>query len=67
MKKIRLLIADDHSIVRDGLRTLFRGTKEFSVVGEAADGETAVRFSIYPCRCSMASRPLAALNRSIRI
>jgi two-component system, NarL family, response regulator NreC len=45
MKKTRLLIADDHSIVRDGLRTLFRGTKEFSVVGEAADGETAVRYA----------------------
>jgi DNA-binding NarL/FixJ family response regulator len=45
MKKTRLLIADDHSIVRDGLRSLFRGTKEFSIVGEAADGETAVRYA----------------------
>lgn len=43
MRKAKVLIADDHSIVRDGLRSLFRGTSEFSIVGEAADGETAVR------------------------
>lgn len=43
MKKTKVLIADDHSIVRDGLRALFRRTQEFSIVGEAADGETAVR------------------------
>ncbi|MBI3110047.1 MAG: response regulator transcription factor [Ignavibacteriales bacterium] len=45
MKKIKILIADDHSIVRSGLRTLIRGSREFSVVGEAADGEAAVRLA----------------------
>jgi two-component system response regulator NreC len=45
MIKTRLLIAVDHAVVRDGLRTLFRGMKEFSIVGEAADGETAVRYA----------------------
>ncbi len=43
MKKIRILFADDHSIVRNGLRALFRSVPEFSVVGEAEDGETAVQ------------------------
>ena len=42
MKKIRILIADDHSVVRSGLRSLFRTTREFVVVGEAANGEDAV-------------------------
>jgi DNA-binding NarL/FixJ family response regulator len=39
---IRLLIVDDHPIVRDGLRGAFTGTAEFEVVGEAADGTEAV-------------------------
>ncbi|HEX8963705.1 MAG TPA: response regulator transcription factor [Rhodocyclaceae bacterium] len=36
---IRLLIADDHGIVRQGLRQLFALLNHLSVVGEAADGE----------------------------
>lgn len=39
---IRLLIADDHPIVRDGLRGMFAGDARFEVVGEATDGEHAV-------------------------
>jgi DNA-binding NarL/FixJ family response regulator len=39
---IRLLIVDDHPIVRDGLRGAFTGTAEFDVVGEAAHGAEAV-------------------------
>jgi DNA-binding NarL/FixJ family response regulator len=39
---IRLLIVDDHPIVRDGLRGAFAGTAEFAVVGEANDGAEAV-------------------------
>src|ERR1051326_776250 len=42
MKKIKILIADDHSLVRTGLRQLLEGSDEFSVVGEAASGEEAV-------------------------
>ncbi len=45
MKKTKILIADDHSIVRDGLKNLVRGTPDFSLVAEAADGETAVRLA----------------------
>jgi DNA-binding NarL/FixJ family response regulator len=40
---IRVLIADDHPVVRDGLRGIFDGSPGFEVVGEAADGAEAVR------------------------
>jgi len=39
--KARLLIADDHEVVRQGLREIFAGSADFEVVGEAADGEQA--------------------------
>jgi DNA-binding NarL/FixJ family response regulator len=39
---IRLLLADDHPVVRDGLRGMFSGAPGFEVVGEAADGAEAV-------------------------
>jgi DNA-binding NarL/FixJ family response regulator len=39
---IRLLIVDDHPIVRDGIRGVFAGDPEFEVVGEAADGREAL-------------------------
>jgi DNA-binding NarL/FixJ family response regulator len=39
---IRLLIADDHPVVRDGLRGMFAGEPGFEVVGEAADGAEVV-------------------------
>jgi YesN/AraC family two-component response regulator len=39
---IKLLIADDHPIVRDGLRGIFTGEEGFEVVGEAANGQEAV-------------------------
>jgi two-component system nitrate/nitrite response regulator NarL len=43
VKPIRILIADDHPIVRDGLRRLLETEKDFAVVGQAADGREAVR------------------------
>jgi two-component system, NarL family, response regulator DevR len=42
-KTIRILIADDHSVVRAGLRTLLETNGHFRVVAEAATGEEAVR------------------------
>ncbi|MGA4728916.1 response regulator [Micromonospora taraxaci] len=39
---IRLLIVDDHPVVRDGLRGMFTGDPGFEVVGEAADGSEAL-------------------------
>ena len=42
---IRLLIADDHPVVRDGLSGMFARDPGFEVVGEAADGAAAVRLA----------------------
>jgi DNA-binding NarL/FixJ family response regulator len=42
---IRLLIADDHPVVRDGLIGLFSRDDDFEVLGEAADGAEAVRLA----------------------
>jgi DNA-binding NarL/FixJ family response regulator len=39
---IRVLIVDDHPVVRDGLRGMFGGEPGFEVVGEAASGDEAV-------------------------
>ena len=42
---IRLLIADDHPVVRDGLSGMFARDPGFEVVGEAQDGAAAVRLA----------------------
>lgn len=42
MSKMRILIADDHVIVREGLRTLLEAQPDIEVVGEATNGEEAV-------------------------
>lgn len=41
-RKIKLLIADDHAIVRQGLATILGFQPDFAVVGEAEDGQDAV-------------------------
>ena len=41
--KIRILIADDHAVVRDGLSMILELQRDFAVVGQASDGEDAVR------------------------
>lgn len=46
MDKIRLLLADDHAVLRAGLKTLFNVQPDMEVVAEAADGEEAVRKSL---------------------
>jgi DNA-binding NarL/FixJ family response regulator len=42
---IRILIADDHPVVRDGLSGIFGGAEDFEVVGLASDGEEAVELA----------------------
>lgn len=39
----RIIIAEDHTILRDGLRAILAGHQEFEVVGEAVDGLEAIR------------------------
>jgi len=45
MKQIRVLIADDHDVVREGLKRMIAEREDFLVVGEAANGEHAVAAS----------------------
>ncbi len=42
---IRVLLADDHQFLREGLRALLTGEPDIEVVGEAADGETVVHLA----------------------
>jgi len=42
---VRVLIADDHALVRAGVRGLLAGAAELEVVGEAADGTEALRLA----------------------
>lgn len=45
MTTIRVLIADDHAMVREGMRRMFERETDIEVVGEAGDGEEAVRLT----------------------
>lgn len=45
MTTIRVLIADDHAMVREGMRRMFERETDIEVVGEAGDGEEAVRLA----------------------
>jgi DNA-binding NarL/FixJ family response regulator len=40
--RIRVLVADDHAVVREGIRTLLESTPGFEVVGEAGSGDEAL-------------------------
>lgn len=45
MSKIKLLLADDHTVLRAGLKALFNAQPDMEVVAEASDGEEAIRMS----------------------
>jgi DNA-binding NarL/FixJ family response regulator len=42
---IRLLIADDHPVVRDGLSAMFAAEPGFEVIGQAGDGAEAIELA----------------------
>jgi len=43
MSMLRILLADDHTLVREGLRKILEGQRGWEVIAEAADGHEAVR------------------------
>lgn len=45
MDKIKILVADDHAVVREGTRRILEQEEDLTVVGEAIDGEEAVRLA----------------------
>ena len=74
MGKIKILIADDHAVVREGTRRILEQEPDLKVVGEAADGEEAVRLAgssrpdvdiIDIAMPKLASRPPSRLRRFI--
>lgn len=44
-RKIRILLADDHTILRDGIRSLLEAEPDMQVIGESEDGHAAVRMT----------------------
>jgi DNA-binding NarL/FixJ family response regulator len=49
MKKIRVLIADDHALMRKGIHELLNSTQDMEVVGEAANGREAIELASQLC------------------
>ncbi len=43
-KTVRIVLADDHTILREGLRALLSADPDFEIIGEAGDGREAVRW-----------------------
>ncbi len=52
MNKIQIVLADDHQLFRNGLKILLDAFKEFSVVGEAANGEEVLKI-VSNCGCDI--------------
>ena len=46
MNKVRVLLVDDHTVVRRGLRKILESTKLIDIVGEAGDGVAAIQASV---------------------
>ena len=62
LRPIRILIADDHALVRRGLRLVLESEPDLRVVGEAGDGAEAVRRAVI-----QAAHELARLRPRLRI
>ncbi len=45
MKKITILLADDHQVVREGFRAVLERERDFSIIGEAGDGLETIRLA----------------------
>ena len=61
----RVLIADDHALVRDGLRHILQSASGFEVAGEANDGASTValiRDARPTCWCSICRCPAATAS-----
>ena len=61
----RILIADDHLAVREGLRSLIDPDPDFKVVGEASDGNEAARKALEQSLTLKPSKQLATNARRI--
>ena len=67
LKKIRLLVVDDHALVRKGIHALIKTEPGMEIIGEADNGRDAVRLAreLFP-GCDPAGPYYAALERHRR-
>jgi len=64
MGQIRVLIADDHAVLREGLRQLLEIQQDITVVGEAGDGIEALelaRKNFWPCIAGVTAATIVAI------
>ena len=68
MGRIRIVIADDHPVVRAGLQEILRSQPDFEIVGEASNGVEAVALAsqVQPDVVLMGLRPLPRFAPSKR-
>jgi len=60
---IRVLLADDHASMRDGMRLVLEGAGDITVVGTAADGREAIReIRFWPFMVHYVSNPIIDVN-----
>ena len=45
MNKLRIIVADDHQMFREGLKSLISAEPDMEIIGEAGTGRTAVRLA----------------------
>ena len=45
-RQVRVMVVDDHEIMRDGLREVLQRTGDYEVVGQAGDGVSAVNIAL---------------------
>ena len=64
---IRVILADDHAVVRDGLRVLLEAQSDLEVVGAAANGRQAVMRRIYPSRADSVGVRVFSVGGSGRV
>lgn len=63
MDKIRLILADDHPLIREGFRSLLDRNKDFVIVGEAGDGNELVALTqATPCDIILTDITMPGLN-----
>ena len=71
-RRIRVLLADDHSIIREGLQVMLERSEEFEVVGQARNGVEAVKaaselsgITCFPMRRALSIAPRTWVHPSL--
>jgi DNA-binding NarL/FixJ family response regulator len=65
MQKLRIFLADDHAVVREGLKALISAQPDMEVVGEASDGREALRAADYQTDVVVMDVSMPELNGTV--